>query len=66
MGMPNMPSRPPTQPTQEEDAITVVIDNGSGVCKVGFAGDDSPRAAFPALVGQPRHEMTMVGMGQKK
>ena len=50
---------------QQEEPLTVVIDNGSGVCKVGFAGDDSPRAAFPALVGQPRHEMTMVGMGQK-
>merc|ERR1711872_117143 len=49
----------------KEDVRSVVIDNGSGVCKVGFAGDDTPRAAFPALVGHPRHEMTMVGMGQK-
>jgi hypothetical protein len=24
-----------------------VIDNGSGMCKAGFAGDDAPRAVFP-------------------
>ena len=25
----------------------VVIDNGSGMVKAGFAGDDAPRAVFP-------------------
>lgn len=25
----------------------LVIDNGSGMCKAGFAGDDAPRAVFP-------------------
>ncbi len=32
----------------------VVIDNGSGTIKAGFAGDDAPRAVFPSLVGRPR------------
>ena len=30
-----------------------------------FAGDDAPRAVFPSIVGRPRHQGVMVGMGQK-
>merc|ERR1712083_1254101 len=41
------------------------VDNGSGMCKAGFAGDDAPRAVFPSIVGRPRHQGVMVGMGQK-
>src|SRR6478752_2671171 len=44
---------------------TLVVDNGSGMCKAGFAGDDAPRAVFPSIVGRPRHKGVMVGMGQK-
>jgi len=43
----------------------IVIDNGSGMCKAGFAGDDAPRAVFPSIVGRPRYQGIMVGMGQK-
>jgi len=43
----------------------VVLDNGSGLVKCGFAGDDAPRAVFPSIVGRPRHMGVMVGMGQK-
>jgi len=43
----------------------VVIDNGSGMCKAGFAGDDAPRAVFPSIVGRPKHAGVMVGMDQK-
>ncbi|KHN87379.1 Actin-1 [Toxocara canis] len=49
----------------EEDIAALVIDNGSGMCKAGFAGDDAPRAVFPSIVGRPRHQGVMVGMGQK-
>ena len=49
----------------EEDVAALVIDNGSGMCKAGFAGDDGPRAVFPSIVGRPRHQGVMVGMGQK-
>ncbi len=28
----------------------LVVDNGSGMCKAGFAGDDAPRAVFPSIV----------------
>ena len=41
----------------EDDACALVIDNGSGMCKAGFAGDDAPRAVFPSLVGRPRYEV---------
>ncbi|KAK2147625.1 hypothetical protein LSH36_544g05045 [Paralvinella palmiformis] len=48
-----------------EDRVAVVIDNGSGMCKAGFAGDDAPRAVFPAIIGRPKYENVMVGMGCK-
>ena len=41
----------------DEDIASVVIDNGSGMCKAGFAGDDAPRAVFPAVTGRPRYEV---------
>jgi actin-related protein len=33
----------------EEEVAALVIDNGSGMCKAGFAGDDAPRAVFRKL-----------------
>merc|ERR1712168_1234792 len=48
-----------------EDNAPMVMDNGSGMCKAGFAGDDAPRAVFPSVVGRARHQGVMVGMGQK-
>ena len=47
------------------DSAAVVIDNGSGLIKTGFAGDDAPRTVFPNLVGRPRHPGVIVGMQQK-
>jgi actin-related protein len=49
----------------EQDSAALVVDNGSGMVKAGFAGDDAPRAVFPSIVGRPRHQGVMVGMGQK-
>jgi len=50
----------------DEEAAGLVVDNGSGMVKAGFAGDDAPRAVFPSIVGRPRHKGVMVGMGQKE
>ncbi|CAZ82528.1 unnamed protein product [Tuber melanosporum] len=47
----------------EDEVAALVIDNGSGMCKAGFAGDDAPRAVFPSIVGRPRHHGIMIGMG---
>jgi len=49
----------------EEEQSSLVVDNGSGMVKAGFAGDDAPRSVFPSIVGRPRHQGVMVGMGQK-
>jgi len=48
-----------------EENTPLVIDNGSGMVKSGFAGDDAPRSVFPSIVGRPRHKGVMVGMGDK-
>jgi len=48
-----------------DEVQALVVDNRSGMCKAGFAGDDAPRAVFPSIVGRPRHKGVMVGMGQK-
>ena len=34
----------------DSESAAIVIDNGSGMCKAGFAGDDAPRAVFPSIV----------------
>jgi len=44
---------------------TIIIDNGSGMVKAGFAGEDAPRAVFPAIVGRPKHQSAMQGVQQK-
>jgi len=49
----------------EESSASLVIDNGSGMVKSGFAGDDAPRAVFPSIVGRSKHQASMVGMAQK-
>ena len=43
----------------------VIIDNGSGLCKAGFAGDDAPTVSFPSVVGEPKNKASMVGMANK-
>jgi len=48
-----------------EEVAALVVDNGSGMCKAGFAGDDAPRAVFPSIVGRAKMPGIMVGMDQK-
>jgi actin-related protein len=49
----------------EDEVQAIVVDNRSGMCKAGFAGDDAPRAVFPSIVGRPRFQGIMFGMGQR-
>ncbi|PRP79790.1 hypothetical protein PROFUN_12544 [Planoprotostelium fungivorum] len=58
-------NQPSITVAMSDDVQALVVDNGSGMCKAGFAGDDAPRAVFPSIVGRPRHTGVMVGMGQK-
>lgn len=53
----------PVEPAAFEQAI--IIDNTGGMLHAGLAGADAPSAVFPAIVGRPRHQGVMVGMGQK-
>ena len=48
----------------DDDTVALVVDNGSGMCKAGFAGDDAPRAVFSSVVGRTRFPKAMVGIGQ--
>ena len=38
----------------------LVIDNGSGAIKAGFAGADAPKANFSNYIGRPKHRPSMV------
>jgi len=49
----------------DDQAQALVVDNGSGMCKAGFAGDDAPRCVFPSIIGRPKQRTAMVGMGNK-
>ena len=49
-----------------ESVIPIVIDNGSGMCKAGFAGDDAPKSVFPNIIGRPRMPGIIVGTEQKE
>lgn len=49
-----------------DELQALVIDNGSGMCKAGWSGDDAPRVVFPSIVGRPRQPSVMVGVAQKQ
>ena len=31
------------------------MDNGTGMCKAGFSGDEAPSCVFPCVIGRPKH-----------
>jgi len=42
------------------DVQALILDNGSGFMKAGFAGDDEPRSVFPSVIGyQPGREFQL-------
>jgi actin beta/gamma 1 len=47
------------------EVLSVVIDNGSDLCKAGFSGDDAPHAVFESIVGRVRGPGVVLGMCQK-
>lgn len=46
-------------------AAPIVLDNGSGVIKIGIAGELLPRASFPTVTGKPKFKGVMLGMDRK-
>jgi actin len=49
----------------DDENEPVVIDNGSGLLKAGFADDDAPKHVFPTVIGTPKGPGMLVGMDQK-
>jgi len=49
----------------EEEMAAIVMDNGSGVVKAGFSGDEAPKSVFPSIVGRPKFNRIMVGSDDK-
>ncbi|RMG30959.1 MAG: actin, cytoplasmic 2, partial [Methanobacteriota archaeon] len=45
--------------SEEVTGRPLVIDNGTGLSKNGFAGEDQPRSVFPTLVGYPKYQSIM-------
>ncbi|KAI9716484.1 MAG: Actin-like protein [Chrysothrix sp. TS-e1954] len=39
----------------------IVLDNGSGTIRAGFAGEDLPKCFFPSFVGRPKHPRVLAG-----
>lgn len=39
----------------------IVLDNGSGTIRAGFAGEDVPKCVFPSWVGRPKHLRVLAG-----
>ncbi|KAI4130271.1 MAG: hypothetical protein LQ338_001808 [Usnochroma carphineum] len=39
----------------------IVLDNGSGTIRAGFAGEDLPKCYFPSYVGRPKHVRVLAG-----
>ncbi|KAJ5068629.1 actin-10-related [Anaeramoeba ignava] len=50
----------------EKEIKTIVIDNGSGMIKAGFAGDDAPRTVFPSIIGRPRNSGDKIEKEEKE
>ena len=36
----------------------IVLDNGSGICKAGFAAEKTPRVTFPSIVVRPKRQVS--------
>ena len=49
----------------DSEIQSVIIDNGSGMCKAGVTGDDAPRSVFPAVVGRPKTQGVLIGIDKK-
>lgn len=39
----------------------IVLDNGSGFIRAGYAGEDTPKCYFPSYVGRPKHVRVLAG-----
>ncbi|KAJ5068632.1 actin-10-related [Anaeramoeba ignava] len=50
----------------EKEIKTIVIDNGSGMIKAGFAGKDKPKTFFSSIIGRPRNSGDKIEKEEKE
>jgi actin len=50
----------------DEQRLSIVCDNGSGMVKCGNSGEDAPRCVFPSIVGRPKEDQCMMGSVRKE
>ncbi|KAJ5068201.1 actin-10-related [Anaeramoeba ignava] len=50
----------------QEDTESIVIDNGSGIIKTGFGGEEAPKSIFSTIIGTPKHEEIIKEKQKKK
>lgn len=48
------------------DQKPIVIDNGSGMVKAGYGGEDAPCAVFSSIIGRPKGAQIMMGGDDKQ
>ena len=44
-----------------DPVLPIFMDIGSGITKVGFAGDDAPKTVYSTIIGKPKVPNIMVG-----
>lgn len=53
--------------SKAEMNTAVIIDNGSGACKAGFAEHEAPMTVIPSIIGQSRHvDASIINMAFEK
>ncbi|XP_071961516.1 protein mono-ADP-ribosyltransferase PARP4-like [Antedon mediterranea] len=62
---PTSPVYGASHPVSSHTDMPIVMDSGSFSIKAGMAGNTFPSRELPSVVGRPRHQGVMVGMGQK-
>lgn len=50
----------------EYDKPDIIIDNGTGYCKVGFNTEETPRSIFPSCVGYPKYKNEIISSEKKE
>jgi actin beta/gamma 1 len=48
-----------------DELQTLVIENSSDMCKVGFAGEKAPRSVFPSILRRTKHVKAVAGRQNK-